>query len=182
MCYEVVFLSKMDETGKPLVIATLQPKTDYVDRAGYRLPTEVEWEYAARAGAVTSRVFGQTKELMEEYAWVQEDSEDTPQKVGRKKPNDFGLFDMLRKQWEWCQEPYSKLGPEWNANEILLEADDPDLNKEIIDDDAKEMGEGVLRGGAHETRAMHLRVSSRYHQMRKAEKALFGFRVARYLP
>ena len=159
----------------------IEYKPGYAELLGYRLPTEVEWEYAARAGAVTARFYGQTKELMHKYAWTVENSNDVPGKVGRLKPNDFGLFDMLGNEWQWCQEPYSKFSPKGNANEIVLEFDNLDLNQTDIEENAKKMDEGALRGGAHETREMHLRVSSRYHQKRKAEKFLFGFRVARYI-
>jgi len=79
---------------------------DYLQRTGYRLPNEAEWEYACRAGAVTSRYYGETEELMERYAWSKENSQRSLKAVGNLKPNDLGLFDMLGNAGEWCQEQY----------------------------------------------------------------------------
>jgi formylglycine-generating enzyme required for sulfatase activity len=73
---------------------------------GYRLPTEAEWEYACRADAVTSRCYGETAELLTHYGWYYDNSPEQTQPVGTKKPNDWGLFDMHGKVWNWCQESY----------------------------------------------------------------------------
>src|SRR5207248_6294887 len=81
-------------------------KEDYLSLTGYRLPTEAEMEYATRAGAMTSRYYGETEDLLAEYAWYNENSGDMTWPVGRKKPNDLGLFDMQGNVWCWCQEQY----------------------------------------------------------------------------
>jgi formylglycine-generating enzyme required for sulfatase activity len=70
---------------------------------GYRQPTEAEWEYACRAGASTSRYYGETEELLREYAWyVRNSHERSMVPVGSLLPNDLGLFDMLGNALEWC--------------------------------------------------------------------------------
>ncbi|HLN31251.1 MAG TPA: protein kinase [Gemmataceae bacterium] len=69
-------------------------KRDYLRRTGYRLPTEAEWEYGCRAQTVTSRYYGETEALLGEYGWYQTNAAERSWPVGRKKPNDLGLFDM----------------------------------------------------------------------------------------
>jgi formylglycine-generating enzyme required for sulfatase activity len=77
---------------------------DVLDRTGYRLPTEAEWEYACRAGTVTSYYFGLSSDLLEKYARYQANSKDHAWSCGSLLPNDLGLFDMLGNEYEWVQD------------------------------------------------------------------------------
>ena len=73
-----------------------------LERTGYRLPTEAEWEYTCRAGAETSRYYGSTVDLLGRYAWYTASSGDRSRPCGRLLPNDLGLFDTLGNVYEWC--------------------------------------------------------------------------------
>ena len=87
---------------------TVRPYADCLARIGYRLPTEVEWEYACRAGTRTARHFGNAEEFLPLYAFGPESAGKGPQAVGLLKPNDFGLFDMYGNVGEWCHEAGGK--------------------------------------------------------------------------
>jgi len=73
----------------------------------YRLPTEAEWEYAARAGAKAAYFFGESPGKLKEYAWFEANSDQMTQEVARKKPNPWGLYDMLGNVREWVYDFYS---------------------------------------------------------------------------
>jgi formylglycine-generating enzyme required for sulfatase activity len=102
-CYE--------KNDKGEYAAGMKVRPNYLSLRGYRLPSEAEWEYACRAGAVTARYFGETEELLGEYAWYMKNSRDAGTlRVGTKKPNDLGMFDLHGNVWNWCHEGIASYG------------------------------------------------------------------------
>ncbi|MGO4544625.1 formylglycine-generating enzyme family protein [Paenibacillus sp. 2TAB23] len=70
---------------------------------GYRLPSEAEWQHACKAGTTGYR-YGE----LDHIAWYNENAEGSIHPVGKKAPNDWGLYDMLGNVWEWCWDLYDE--------------------------------------------------------------------------
>jgi formylglycine-generating enzyme required for sulfatase activity len=158
---------KFEKTGNAI---SIKLKQDYLSLRGYRLPTEAEWEYACRAGALTARYYGESEELLRNYGWYFQTSDDHSWPVGSLKPNDLGLFDMHGNMWNWCQERYQPY-PETKLDEPTVDKEDHfPIGRETL---------LVLRGGAFSDRASSLRSAMRGRDLPARGNFSAGFRLAR---
>ena len=160
----------------------MQLPADYLQRTGYRLPTEAEWEYAARAGTRTARFFGTAADLLGDYAWFSRNpprskdapvDPDDPQRtspVGALKPNDFGLFDVYGNVWEWTQDRVERRRDSSEDRE--------DSMRQVRDQDAR-----TRRGGAYPYPAAMARSAARgtVSSFPTTRRDNVGFRIARTL-
>jgi len=132
----------------------------------YRLPSEAEWEYAARAGTTTEWSHGNDQSKLGNYAWYDKNSGSKTQAVGHKLPNAFGLFDMHGNVWEWVQDCWHETYAEAPA----------DGSAWITGCSANQR---VLRGGSWNYGPANLRSASRFVYMPGNRYFIFGFRLAR---
>jgi eukaryotic-like serine/threonine-protein kinase len=146
---------------------------DVLQRTGYRLPTEAEWEYACRAGAVTTRYYGHSIDLLDAYARYDANSREHAWAGGSLLPNDLGLFDMLGNMYEWCQEKdiAYRPGKKGVFNDII-----------IISDYARPKNPRRIRGGAFDYLRRMVRSANRNWYQASERGTGIGFRLARTYP
>jgi formylglycine-generating enzyme required for sulfatase activity len=142
----------------------MQMAANFLQRTGYRLPTEAEWEYACRAGADTEFSYGTSADLLGKYANYGNVLSRT-QPGGKLRPNDQGLFDMHGNVWEWCQDHDAQQ----NASKEI------DDSLGVLDKEFR-----VVRGGSFRDYAKYVRSGSRFSTV-PADRNFFGFRAARTL-
>lgn len=130
-------------------------------RYRFRLPTAAEWEYACRAGTSTAFFFGNDPSLLKEYAWYIDGSDTHSHSVAQKRPNPWGLFDMLGNVQEWT-------------------SDTPDLptNVKLTDQQKEEFNTAhVARGGDYSSLPRDCRAASRQSFAHHSSRDFVGLRI-----
>jgi formylglycine-generating enzyme required for sulfatase activity len=132
----------------------------------YRLPTEAEWEYAARAGSTTQYSFGDNESFLEQFAWYNKNDGGKTHSVGQLRPNAWGLYDMHGNVWEWIND--------WRG---------PYLVGTIIDPQGSATGNAKgYRGGGWGYGAGRCRSADRSYDAPHYVYGTHGFRLARNAP
>jgi formylglycine-generating enzyme required for sulfatase activity len=143
---------------------------DVLDRTGYRLPTEAEWEYACRSGTVTSSYFGLSSELLGKYAWYQANSKEHAWSCGSLLPNELGLFDMLGNEIEWVQDTDRR----WMRARRGLSSDIINMIEYVNEKDPR-----LLRGGTFIAQPASVRSANRNRNAPAIRSTINGFRPSR---
>jgi formylglycine-generating enzyme required for sulfatase activity/serine/threonine protein kinase len=142
---------------------------EFCRKAGYRLPSEAQWEYACRAG--TSGPYSAAAPL-EDLGWFGRNSDNMTQPAGRKRPNPFGLHDIHGNVLEWCQDVYDVgyyLRPEASGRDPVNDPPDGTLAAQL---------DRVLRGGPFNGQPHYCRCADRWAQPPGTEAKEHGLRPA----
>jgi len=160
-------------SGPPAEGCTLSNVVTHYEKNGYRLPTEAEWEYAAKAGTRTDYYWGDSRDVDTAglYAWYRENSDNTLHPVGSLLPNDFELFDICGGLSEWTNDWYRSY--------------DPSGDEETNPTGPAEGSEKVIKDGGIRQSASHMRPAFRggaWPHQRLDINGQAGFRCVRKAP
>ena len=133
----------------------------------YRLPTEAEWEYAARASSTTKYACGDSESCLSDMAWYSENSGSTTHPVGQKQANAWGLYDMHGNVEEWVQDKYGY----YSSGAVSDPVSDPV--------GASSRSNRVVRDGGWIVRARYCRSANRSGNVPSHSYGVLGFRVLR---
>ena len=148
-----------DDPQQPAVMMTQYASKQYtkwlsaVTGHFYRLPGEAEWEHACRANSQTAFHFGDDPTRLDDYAWYAENAEERTHKVGQKKPNPWGLYDMHGNAAEWVLDEFTDDGYARFKQQPISSRDAINWPSEVFP--------RVLRGGSFEMSARKCRSASR---------------------
>jgi len=166
-CIEFCNLLSKSEGYEPVYTVDGQSVTWEKKKRGYRLPTEAEWEYACRAGTRTPTYNGADEQDILNIGWCRENSDGETHPVGRKLPNEWGLYDMCGNVWEWCWDRYTEFRRDTR--------DDPTIGWPTYSRNPPT--ERVLRGGSYRYPLHCFRSAKRYSYSPILPRNHFGLRV-----
>ena len=143
------------------------------DRIGidFRLPSEAEWEFAARGGNRSMGTIYAGSNDIEDVAWYSDNSKHALHPVKQKKPNELGIYDMNGNVKEWCQDWYDLYDSEAQENPVILIKPTSPISMTYC------IPERVVRGGEWESTARSSRVSTRFSFKPNERKGSVGFRL-----
>ena len=144
----------------------------------YRLPSEAEWEYAARGGSTTPFWWGTDASAASPHAWYKDNSGGQTHPVGEKPANAFGLYDIVGNVWQWTEDcydnTYAGAPAEGHAKETI--------SSDVHANDSEGKCMRVDRGSSYLYPAWLLRSATRERNPASYRDAIMGFRVAKTLP
>ena len=127
----------------------------------YRLPTEAEWEYAAKGGTLTKGYTYSGSDNLDEIAWYNENHGNDLKPVGKKNPNELGLYDMCGNVWEWCEDTHKYYQKKAQTNPLVTSGGDY----------------RICRGGSYSSKASECRVTNRMSVFHNESFGNLGFRL-----